>query len=349
MPKKWSKQKIVRTTIITLALLIGGFYLFINYTSIGVVNAHTLSNYGDLVTIEHKWTADVGSPADYDVQSLYNPKLRYRITVERSLYLGLLQDVSKDTYTQAQGAQQELQKLDPILDDIKKLGFRGTDYHGIILDYRPDHPDGTNGSLKTLTLYNNRTISFGTIQEEMITRLHQLITLIQSTDADIHRVYVEDPWTDFAIAFDRYASTTPLTEDELYAYLRKTNPAIGNFESLEKYGEELTQLQNNRFQFGFEHEDFLYKCRDFDETGTCTSIELNVRYEHLGLTPDNENLLADVTAILNLLDNTMQEITAYEIFFVEQNDEGEWFKQVRFTKQERDQFETVEGLIEELF
>ncbi|QKS72587.1 hypothetical protein FLK61_38890 [Paenalkalicoccus suaedae] len=94
MFKLFFKNKKLRITLITTAFLIGGFYIFINYTAIGLVNAHTLSNYGDLVKIEQTWTAGLGSPAEYDVKSLRNSDIEYTVTAERSFMLGILQYVS---------------------------------------------------------------------------------------------------------------------------------------------------------------------------------------------------------------------------------------------------------------
>ncbi|QKS72590.1 hypothetical protein FLK61_38905 [Paenalkalicoccus suaedae] len=255
----------------------------------------------------------------------------------------------EDTYEDGKAAYEKLQKLALVTEDIKELGFSGRNNQEIKVDFIPTHRDENGVSLKTLHLMSNQSMPLGNLQESEITRLQQLIMLIQSSGADISRVYVEDFRTDTTITFDGYASTTALTEDELYTYLRKTNRSIGTFESIKKYEEDFNQTTNERFRFGFDELDHLYTCSEYTEAGTCTGIRLTVRYQYPGLSEDNEHLLADVTAILNLLDNTMQDINSYELFIAEENDEGEWFKEVHFTKQERDQFESVENFIEVKF
>ncbi|ERN51857.1 hypothetical protein [Alkalihalophilus marmarensis] len=345
---RWSKKKKVIVCTIAVAALVCSFLFFIRYVPTGFVNAYTIAEHREAVKIDRVSTSGRGSPATYRVQSLRNPKLWFTVKVARSSILELPQNVIEDTYEDGQTTYQEQLKLDKVTGDIEKLGFHGIDEEDIILDFFPTHRDEDGVSLKTLNLVSEDELNFRQFKEEELPRLHQLKTLIDKSGADVSRIYIDDEYTLSHIRFDGYASTTPLSPEELYDYLRNTNWEISNYESQVKWESEFEKIENERFTLGTDSTDLIYQCTDFRDEGICNEISLTVRYEHNGLTSENEHLTADVTAILHLLEHTMTELESYDLFFVEELD-NTWYKEVRFTNEEREQFESVEQLVEKMF
>lgn len=335
-------------SLITVAVLVGSFIFFIRYVPIGFVNAYTIAEYREVVKIKQESTSGIGSPAVFYVQSVGNPKLQFTIEAERSFFLGILEEVRGDTYEDGLTTYHEQMKLDTVTGDIEELGFHGIDEEDIILDFLTTHRNEDGVSLKTLSLMSEDKLNFRQFKEEELPRIHQLLALIHNSGAAVSRIYIDDEQTLSHLRFDGYVSTTPLSQEELYDYLRKTNWEISNYESQVKWESEFEKIENERFTFGFDSTDLIYQCTDFTDEGICNEIYLTVRYEHNGLTSENEHLVADVSVILNLVENTMTELESYELFFVEELDNN-WYKEVRFTNEEREQFESVEQLVEEMF
>ncbi|WEG16674.1 hypothetical protein PQ478_19545 [Alkalihalophilus pseudofirmus] len=345
---RWSKKKKVIVSLIAAAALVFSFLFFIRYVPTGFVNAYTIAEHREVVKIDRVSTSGWGSPATYRVQSLRNPKLWFTVKVARSSILELPQSVIEDTYEDGQTTYHEQMKLDTVTGDIEELGFHGIDEEDIILDFLPTHRNEDGVSLKTLSLMSEDKLNFRQFKEEELPRIYQLLALIHNSGAAVSRIYIDDEQTLSRLRFDGYVSTTPLSQEELYDYLRKTNREISNYESQVKWESEFEKVENERFTFGFDSTDLIYQCTDFTDESICNEIYLTIRYEHNGLTSENEHLVADVSVILNLVEDTMTELESYELFFVEELDNN-WYKEVRFTNEEREQFESVEQLVEELF
>ncbi|ERN51855.1 hypothetical protein [Alkalihalophilus marmarensis] len=347
----WSKKKIVIASIITAAALVCSFLFFIRYVSTGFLNVYTISEYGEAVTIMDRTPSMIGSSTTtYRVQSIKNSRLQFTVKVKVNNYLlwRTPKEVLADTYEDGKDTYEEQLKLDTVIGDIERIGFQGLSADGLYVSFDATHRNEDGASYKRLSLMSDEKIDFRNFRENEMSRFHQLISLIQSSGSDFYRVSVSDPTIPSTIHFDEYALTMSLPLEELYHYLRKNNPTLDNF-TVRKWEEQLRKIENERFTFGSEMTEMLdlsFECNALTEDGLCNGILLTVQYEHNGLTSENEHLVDDVTAILQTLDHELMHLELYELVFMDKDEEH---KTVRLTNEEREQFESVEQLVEETF
>jgi hypothetical protein len=315
-----------------------GDQLIINYIK---------EKYGvnSVIKEKHEEPEMVSSEVNYILYSKDNEDVLFTVTVD---YAGDEPKI-KDTYNQAVETNKEYQKLKKVIPAIKKIGFKGRSSAEIRVDYKSQKVGNGWRNYISLYLKTDSPINIRTFEEKELVRFYKLVKIIQDSGAAIDHVGVEDnqemtETTTIVIKMNQLKDVK--STDEFLFQLKKSNWELASFYANKKWEDEAKKVENERFKFGAQYEDYWFNCLVQNEKGECTSILATVTYQNGGLKQSNPHLKEDLNKIFAFFENTMKPKPTVELSLQESGDSGEM---VRFTQAELKQFKSTDDLIKGLF
>ncbi|KMY50228.1 hypothetical protein [Peribacillus loiseleuriae] len=312
------------------------------------VRNYVKDKYGIAVYIESKSGGNdisIGE-AEYTVVQKNNKDVTFTVKVN---YLGDKPEISDD-YKFALEAHKEFKRLKPVIPDIHKLGFQGrySKNGEIYIDYTGNQRIGNEDkNIIGLSLKTETNIEYKPFTDDEVDRYYQLAKLIQKSKADIDEIYITDmrePAYSNGVSMGNLDAIK--TKEDFIVHLKAQNSDIASYEVDKKWETEARKIENQRFVFGSEYEDFWLNCGEPSGKGDCGSYSVIVTYEENGLNQTNPHLKDDLNSVFLLLEQTIAPKIKVNYEFVEG---GESDVAVRFTHQEHIKYKTTEELIKELF
>jgi hypothetical protein len=344
----------MRSSIFLMAIVVLSITAILGYSKLNpdsrgnhIVKDYMKEKYGVNSQIKEQ-RGDAGienSEVEYVVFPTNNEEVLFTVTVD---YVSDPPKI-KDTYNQALATNKEYQKFKKVIPAIKDLGFQGRYSSEMLLDYTSKNVEGEWKNYITLPLKVRSAIDITTFEEQELDGYYKLVKIIQNSNAAINQVAVEDTRDTtvsktIVIKMDQLKDVT--SKEGFLSQLIRTNWELASLYANKKWEKEAKNIENERFRFGTEYDDYWFNCLVTNEKGECTSILATVTYQEGGLKQSNPYLLEDLNTIFHFFDKTMKPKPILELSLQEGGQSNEM---VRFTQAERSQYKTTEDLIKRLF
>lgn len=236
----------------------------------------------------------------------------------------------RDNYTTALAADTELHKLDSIISEINKLGFSES------FDNENRVFFGEEGREIWGLLYSKLPMEIKSFEEKDLDRLFELYKLIKQSGALFDMIIISDMRANHergSFVFDMKGLKNVNTKEAFLLEMKKTNANIASFYENKKWASEKDKIENDRFTFDSEYDDFWFNCREVNENGECTNIFVTVYFKENSLTKPNSNLEQDLNSIFNLFEKTITPKALIEYNFIEvSSDDGIRFQEHEIKK-----------------
>jgi hypothetical protein len=284
--------------VILLFASVGTYLFFFNPSDERKVKKYAKSEYG--IDIKVKKVSNKGFQSDdtYVVFPKKHEDLEFAITFPNG------NGEITDNYSRALAADEKLHQLKKVMPRIKELGFKGSDNGNLKMDFVKIGKDPSENKY-LVHLSSPKPIEIATFEEEDLDKYLKLLTLIQESRAEINRVYI----TDERNVVDRNSIVLNMdnlkkvkTKEGLLFHLKRFNWEFASYYQNKKWESEKEKVENERFTFGSEYDDYWFNCGELNEHEECTSLLAHVEFKGNSLNKQNVHLEEDLTSIIKLFD-----------------------------------------------
>lgn len=283
---------------------------FTDFTEQLKVKKYVKEEYGYNVEIKHLYRSGIASDYNFVVFPKDHPHLEFNVILDYSY-----PDQITDNHARAIEADKALHKLEKVIPAIEELGFHGPSYQDneIRVSYLDDMEK------HSLYLYTPTPLEIATFEENELERFFELQKLIKQSGASITYVVVQDmqePISNDIVFYMGDVQNITKKEDFLLELKKSTRELASYYENM-KWEAERVKVENNRFTFQSEYDDYWFHCRETNEKGECNNILVTVYFNENSLTKSNINLEKDLDSIFNLFEDTIKPRAFIEYHFVE--------------------------------
>ncbi|MDN4492163.1 hypothetical protein [Ureibacillus aquaedulcis] len=320
---------------ISLVLLVGTIFVYYLFNSEEAqVKKYVKEAYDLDVVIKTMSSSGIASDHVYTVYPTGHRHLEFEVSFDPST------STMTDNYARAAEADEELHKLEKVIPAINELGFQGSEWDDN--EIRVAFLDSMKKN--SIHLYTSTPIEYETFEEKELSRIFKLQELIKESGASLKYATVEDtrevPESN-SIVIQMEDMAEVQTEDELLAQLKRSNWGLASFYENQKWAAEKEKVENERFTFGSQYDDYWFNCRKVNENGDCTNILVSIYFTENNLTQSNVYLEKDLNSIFSLFEDTISPNGSIEYAF---NGEGS-NNGLRLTKQEIKKFGSTSDFI----
>lgn len=335
-------KKVVLIVVAIIILVIASFAIynayFTNAAEERKVKEYVKEKYG--YNVEIKSLSRAGFNADYEF--LVFPENHKDLQFE--VVLDSYTDAITDDYAYAIEADKAFHQLEKVIPAIEQLGFQGPDYFDgeIRVDYWAEK------KMHNLYLYSVTPLEMATFEDQELDRFFELQRIIQQSGADITAVSVTDmrePADSKSVSFNMNAVKSVNTKEALFTQIKRGSWELASFDENKKWEAEKAKIENDRFTFQSEYDDYWFNCRETNEKGECTNIFVTIYFNENSLTQSNTYLEQDLDAIFTLFEKTMTPRAAIEYNFIEKGSDDS----VRFLDKEIERYESTAQFIRQNF
>ncbi|UHA73544.1 hypothetical protein [Paenibacillus sp. 481] len=321
---------------IALLLIVGAVFVYIYFQSDEYrVKQYVKNEYGVNVEIIKLSREGIFSNKKYTVSPKNHKDIQFTVVIDYTT-----DSVIADNYARALEVDNELHKLEKVIPDVEKLGFKD----GINDEIRVGFTEEKN----SLFLHSISPIEIATFAEKELGRFFELQKLIKQSGALIHHVSVYDmrePSKRKSIHLDMEKIKSVTTKEQLLSHIKKSNWEMVSFYENKKWESEKASVENGRFTFGTKYDEYWFNCRETNEKGECSNILVTLSFKENSLTKANSNLEQDFNSIFTLFEETITPKAKIEYIFIEDGASDP----VRFTEQEIAKFGTTSNFIAKNF
>ena len=306
-----------------------------------IVKDYVEEKYGFEIDIIKDEAAQRGTPGDVVVSPKDNKDIRFLVIVHPTDHPSEY-TVVEDDYLFALEADKEYQKLKAVLPAIGELGFTDAVSSDIRINYNHD-------SLY-LFLENITDASFENFEEKELDRYYELYRLIKTSGAKIRSYTVVNGTLHDSITLYWDPSAKLHNKEEFSILLKKDNRDIINQEMESQFVTEVTNLNNDRFNFGNPYNsttdnpfDSWFHCIELNENAECTSAVISLAYQEDSLNASNPYLKEDLTSIFDFIATHLEPETKVESVYIDGR--GQSLEKLEIGYEERMQYKNVDELI----
>lgn len=307
--------------ITSISLFLGQFYgVFAPLFTIApdqYVKEYVEENYGIEVDVIDESMGEDGY-REFTVSPIKNKDMKFGVYSMAKFYPTFGDDYEFSLYK-----YEENPKLNSIVSDIEKLGFKGYEGQNIELSFTPGY---SNLTLEAGTLINYKTF----IKNEFDT-YYALYELVHKSNLDIVYVEVENPHADEdnwnSIMFEVGDPNVLKSKKEFLLELEKENWKLVEDREESRFEKEVEAISNERFKFGSRYEqekDNPYaawlNCTEVNEESKCTTVNLTVTYTKNSFTASKLQLKEDITAIFNFIDTHLKPEFQMDMVYFEESE-----------------------------
>lgn len=335
-------KKVGLIVVSIIILVIASIALYITYFTNAAeerkVKEYVKEKYG--YHVEIKSLSRAGFNADYEF--VVFPKdhndLQFTVILEPN------SDLITDDYTDALEADKAFHKLEKVIPAIEQLGFQGPDYFDgeIRVGY------STEKKMNDLSLYSSTPIELDNFEEKQLDRFFELQRLIKQSGAGIATVIATDmrePADSKTVSFNMKAVQSVNSKEDFFVQLKRGSLELASLAENKKWEAEKAKVENDRFTFQSEYDDYWFHCRETNEKGECTNIFVTMYFNENSLTKSNDYLEQDLNAVFTLFEKTITPRASIEYNFIEKaSNDG-----VRFLDKEIARYESTSQFIQQNF
>ncbi|WP_226675889.1 hypothetical protein [Rossellomorea aquimaris] len=306
-----------------------GVYLVINFPSDErKVKEYAENEYGIDVEVKKVSNEGFGSDDTYVVFPENHEDLEFAITFPNG------DGVITDNYARALAADEKLHQLKKVMPGIKDLGFGASDNGKLKVSFVKIGKEPSENKY-LVNLSSPKPIKIAKFEKEDLNRYFKLLILIQESRAEVNRVYITDkrgPVDRNTIALNMDKLKNVKTKEDLLFHLKRFNWEFASYYANKKWESEKEKIENGRFRFGSEYDDYWFRCGELNEQEECTSILALVKFKENSLNKQNVYLKEDLTSILHFFDRIAPMANIEYRFTEEGSNESKIFTEYEIKK-----------------
>ncbi|MFI8687534.1 hypothetical protein [Rossellomorea sp. NPDC077527] len=315
-----------------------GIYLFIYFPSDErKVKNYAKSEYGIDVEVKKVSNKGFGSDETYVVFPENHEDLEFAISFPNGA------GEITDNYSRALAADEKLHQLKKVMPGIKGLGFEASDNGKLKVNFVKIGKDPSENKY-LVNLSSPKPIEIAKFEEEDLDKYFKLLTLIQESRAEINRVYITDERSAVdsnTIEFNMDNLKNVKTKEDLLFHLKRFNWELASYYANKKWESEKEKIENGRFTFGSEYDDYWFNCGELNEQEECTSILALVKFKENSLNKQNVYLKEDLISILHFFDRIAPKANIEYRFIEKGSNESK-----RFTEYEIKKYHDISAFID---
>jgi len=300
------------------------------------VKSYVKEKYGYNIKIKQLLRAGIGSDYDFVVYPKDHSDLEFNVRLDSSNQI-------TDNHASAIEADKALHKLEKVIPAIEELGFQGAEYQNN--EIRVSYVDDMEKHI--LNLYTSTPLEMATFKENELDRFYKLQELIKQSGASLTYVAVQDmqePVSNSIVFYMKDVQNVQ-SKDDFLLQVKKSSQDLASYIENEKWEAERAKVENDRFTFQSQYDDYWFHCRETNEKGECTNILVTTYFKENSLTKSNVYLEQDLDSIFNLFGNTIKPKATIEYHFVENGSDN----RLTFTEQEIANYENTLDFINKNF
>lgn len=156
---------------------------------------------------------------------------------------------------------------------------------------------------------------------------------------------LREPADSNSFAFNMEHLQNVKTKEDLFVQIKRGSWELSSFHENKKWEAERAKVENDRFTFQSEYDNYWFNCRETNEKGECTNIFVTVYFDENSLTKANVHLEQDLNAIFTLFEKTITPRVAIEYSFIEKGSDDS----IRFLDKEIATYENTSHFIRQNF
>lgn len=326
--------------VVLLLVAVSGYLFFFYQSDERIVKEYAKNEYGIDVEIKELKNTGFLSDDEYIVFPKNHEDLEFTIIVPFD------DGIISDNYSRALAADQELHKLKKVMSEVRDLGFSGSNNGEIKVDFVKIGKDLSSNKY-IVNLYSDSPIKIVSFEDKELDRYFKLLSLIQQSEAKIHRVFISDrrePVDSNTIVLNMDNLNNVKTKEGLLLQIKRSNWKFASYYENKKWESKKAKVENERFTFGSKYDEYWFNCGEMNETGECTSIFVQIEFKENSLNQENVYLEEDLNSIFNLFKTIAPTANIEYSFIEEESDDSK-----RFMDHEIKKFGETSNFIEKHF